>query len=116
MLSLKVLLILLVALSGLHTANIEIKPYVEWSLKEVKTKKNRRQPQNVVAVAWESGRLQEVLTVLRSRGTPWTHCDAFISAYAQHRVKNEKVMTKSSSYRLNAPMLITELPLTNLIS
>ena len=40
--SLKVLLILRVALSGLHTANIEIEPYVKWSLKEVKTKKNRR--------------------------------------------------------------------------
>jgi len=78
MLSLKVLLILRVALSGLHTANIEIKPYVKWSLKEVKTKKNRRQPRNVVAVASESGPLQEVSTILRSRVTPWAHRYAFI--------------------------------------
>ena len=68
MLQLKVPLILWVALSGLYAANIEIKPYVIWSLKQVKTKKNRRQPRNVVTVAYESGRLQEVPTVLKSRG------------------------------------------------
>ena len=63
---------------GTAYSKIEIKPYVKWSLKEVKTKKTRRQPRNVVAVASESSRLQEVPTVLMSRGTAWTHCYAFI--------------------------------------
>ena len=63
---------------GTAYSEIEIKPYVKWSLKEVKTKKNRRQPRNEVAVASESGRLQEIPTVLMSRGTPWAHCYAFI--------------------------------------
>ena len=63
---------------GTAYSEIEIKPYVKWSLTEVKTKKNRRQPRNEVAVASESGRLQEVPTVLMSRGTPWANCYAFI--------------------------------------
>ena len=99
MLQLKVPLILWVALSGLYAANIEIKPYAIWSLKQVKTKKNRRQPRNVVTVAYESGRLQEVPTVLKSRGTPWAHCYAFIYAYAQSTTTDIDRFTITSCLR-----------------